>query len=124
MPQSLRPASVNVTNITVLWDRVDCQQRNGFIDSYQVAYYPTDDTNATLIQTIYGTEDDDRIFIVSGLLPRTSYTFEVQAINAVLDISGAPTSIDVSTSTPEGKLSIIIIINLKAYITYKDKDNN
>ena len=104
VPQSLRATSVNVTNITIQWDRVNCQERNGGTDSYRIVYYPTTNFNARMAQIVQGTEDSDRMFSVTGLRPQTSYTFEIQASNFLVDVHGASATLTVSTSVPQGEL--------------------
>ena len=51
---------------------------------------------------VSGTEDSDRIFSITGLPPRASYTFEVRATNPLLfGVSGAPATLTVSTTAPQ-----------------------
>ena len=94
---------MNVTGIMIQWDRVDCRDRNGPTDSYRLVYYPTSNFNARLARIVSGTEGSDRMFSVTGLPPRTNYTFEVQATNAVLDVRGMTATITVITSVPQSK---------------------
>ena len=101
--QSLSASSVNVTNITIQWDRVDCQERNGDVESYRIVYYPTLDPGDRSARTVAGTGDSDRIFTFTGLPPRTSYTFEVQASNPGLDVRGARATFTISTSAPQSE---------------------
>ena len=105
--QSLRATSVNVTNITIQWDRVDCQQRNGDTDGYRVVYYPTSNPFDRNAMTVSGVSDANRIFTVTGLPPRTNYIFQVQAFNVVLDVRGEAAHVTVNTSTPQGKSGLI-----------------
>ena len=102
----LRIASVDVTNITIQWDRVDCQDRNGRIDSYVVMYYPTSDPSESTRRaaTVSGTGDSDRMFNLPGLPPRTSYTFQVEANNPLIRDPGAVATINVSTTAPQSKI--------------------
>ena len=109
-PQSLRAASVSVTNITIQWDRVDCQDRNGPTGGYRVLYYSTSNFNVRGAEIVPGTGNSDRIFNVTGLPPRTNYTFEVQASNAVLDVRGAAAAITVSTSVPQSEFSTCVCV--------------
>ena len=106
-PQSLRIASVDVTNITIQWDRVDCLERNGRTDSYLVIYYPTSNPNGIQAVTVFGTGDSDRMFSLPGLPPRTSYTFQIEAINPLIRYPGVLATINVSTTTPQSKILII-----------------
>ena len=105
--QSLSASSVNVTNITIQWDRINCQERNGETDSYRVVYYSTSDpsTRSRSARTVAGIGDSDRIFTVTGLPPRTSYTFEVQASNTILDVRGSPATFTISTSAPLSEIT-------------------
>lgn len=109
MPQSLTPVSVSVANITIQWDRVNCRERNGPTDSYRVVYYPISNSSDRHTQTVVGTRDGDRVFSVTGLPPRTSYTFEIQASNPVLNVRGASATITVTTTPPQSKINNIII---------------
>ena len=97
-------SSVSVTNITIQWDRVNCQERNGGIDSYRVVHYPTSNFNVRTGRTVSGTGDSDRMFGVTGLPPRANYTFEVQASNTLLDQRGTAATITVSTAAPQSEL--------------------
>ena len=101
--QSLTASSVNVTSITIRWERVDCQERNGLTDSYRVVYYPTSNPSDRVAQTLAGIQDNDRMFTITGLPPRTSYTFEVQASNPIIDVRGPPAIYTTITTAPQGK---------------------
>ena len=104
--QSLTASSVNVTGISIQWDRVHCQERNGRIDGYRVVYYPTlSSDNDQIARTIAGTEGSDRMFSITGLPPRTNYTFEVQALNLFFAMHSVPAVYNYTTSTtaPQGK---------------------
>ena len=104
--KSLRVTSVNVTNITIQWDRVDCQQRNGRTDSYTVVHFPTSDSYyGRYARTVSGVSD--RMFTVTGLPPRTSYMFQVRASNPVLDVRGEVANLTVNTSTPQGESGLV-----------------
>ena len=107
--QSLTTNSVNVTGITIRWDRVDCQERNGHTDAYRIVYYPTfsSDPNDRIAQIFSGTEDNNRILSITGLPPQTNYTFEVQASNTLIDVRGPPAFYTASTTAPQGKSNII-----------------
>ena len=100
--QSLTTNSVNVTNITIQWDRVDCKERSGRTDGYRVVYYPTSNPSDAIARTLAGTEDNNRMFSITGLPPRTSYTFEVQASNPEIDVRGPPAFYTANTTVPQG----------------------
>ena len=102
MPEQLQIVSANVASITIRWDRVNCQDRNGHTDSYRIVSYPTTNPSDRLARTVVGTGDDDRMFSITGVPPQTSYTFEIQATNPSIDMSGPPASITINTTTPQG----------------------
>ena len=104
MVQSLRIRSVDVTNITIEWDRVDCVERNGGIRSYDVFFYPTSNPSDRDAQAVLGTGDSNRMFSITALPPLTSYTFEVEANNPLVRHLGAIATITVSTTEPQGEL--------------------
>ena len=107
MPQNVRIASVNVANISIQWDRVICQDRNGRTDSYVVFYYPTSDPSDKAAQTISGTGDSDRMFGLTGLRPSTNYTFEIEASNPLIRVPGVVATITVTTTAPQGEYTVI-----------------
>ena len=104
--QSLRIRSVDVTNISIEWDRVNCVERNGRIDSYVVFFYPTSSPGDQDAQIVFGTGDSNRMFSITALPPQTSYTFEVEANNPLVRDPGAIATITVSTTEPQGELII------------------
>ena len=110
MPEQLQTVTADVTNITIQWEHVNCQDRNGHTDSYRIVSYPTTNPSGRLARTVVGTGDNDRIFSITGVPPRTSYTFEVQAINPNIDMSGPPAGITTNTTAPQGKC------NCNAYV--------
>ena len=103
---------MNVTNITIQWDRVNCLERNGRIDSYVVIYYPTSNPSGIQARTISGVGDSDRIFSLPGLPPQTSYTFEVEAGNPLIRDPGAIATINVSTAAPQSKVLACLLISI------------
>ena len=119
--QSLRDTSVDVTNITIQWDRVDCQQRNGRTDSYRVVYYPISDSFYISAWAVAGVADADRMFTLTGLPPRTNYMFQVQASNPELDVRGEVANLTVNTSTPQGESGLIIpkVCTVCSYLCFR-----
>jgi hypothetical protein len=102
VPLQSLASSVNVTSITIRWD---CQERNGHTDGYRIVFYPTSssDSSDRIARTLIGTGDNDRMFSITGLPPRTNYTFEIQASNPNIDMRGPPAFYTASTTTPQGK---------------------
>ena len=78
---SIRSTPSSSTSITITWDRVACDQRNGEIDGYNVTYYPEDKDTNEITNIVLGVTESNRTFLASGLQPLTNYTFEVQAFN-------------------------------------------
>ena len=82
---------------------MDCRDRNGPTAGYRVVYSSSAAPNAFIhAQIISGTEDSDRIFTATGLPPRSSYIFQVQASNALLDVRGTAGTLIVNTTAPRG----------------------
>ena len=94
--QSLRVSSVNVTNITIQWDCVNCQQRNGPIGNYRVS------VNGEGVSRVIPRLVSSRMFTITGLPPRTSYTFQIMAVNTVLFVFGEAATLTVNTLAPQG----------------------
>ena len=93
-------SSVTSSSITVQWTRVRCTDRNSEITGYTVRYGQTGST--TVNESVSGTSNSDRMFSASGLIPRTSYTFEVAAVSSE-GTGNFSTGITVETAVPEGK---------------------
>ena len=70
-----------VTNISIQWNEVDCVERNGEITGYSVRYGQSSSTSKKTIR-INGTNAESRKFSIDELLIRTSYSFEVAAVNS------------------------------------------
>ena len=102
-PQSLRVASVDVTNITIQWDRVNCLERNGPINGYLVFAFPTSNPSR-VFDVVSGTDESDRMFSVTGLPPQISYTFVVEVLYPFSQQSAAESTIIVSTTAPQSKI--------------------
>ena len=83
---------------------MDCQERNGGTDGYRVVYYPTSNYNERMACFVPSTNDNERMFSVTELPPRTNYTFEVQASNTLEDIRGIAANLTVSTTVPQCEL--------------------
>ena len=100
VPQELNISSVNLTNITIQWDPVECSQRNGEIDGYRLIYYPTTNSNSNQSVLIYGS--DNRTFTVVGLQPSINYTLNLEAVNRNYSLFGPDIQETVVTSNPDG----------------------
>ena len=95
-------SSVTSSSITVQWGRVSCIDRNSEITGYSVRYGQTGSAT-TVMESVSGTSDSDRMFTASGLIPLTSYTFEVAAVSSE-GTGPFSTGTAVETSVFEGTL--------------------
>ena len=69
-------SSATLTSITVQWGEMPCEDRNGEITGYMVQY-TADNPPHTGTMAVSGV--DNRMVVVSDLLPRTSYSISVRA---------------------------------------------
>ena len=100
MPQPLMMLQRNHSSITVQWGRVSCIDHNSEITGYTVRYGQTDSTT-TVMESVSGTSDSDRVFTAIGLIPHTSYTFEVAAVSSE---GTGPFSTDITVETMKGMI--------------------
>ena len=98
-----------------------CRDRNGHTDSYRVIYGSSAAPYYYTIigaQIISGNEDSNRIFSATGLPPRSSYIFQVQAANVVLDVRGTAGTLIVSTTAPQGTTYVFIDVVMKHFVVH------
>ena len=81
---------------------MNCTQRNGPTDSYRVEVIGP---GVSMFSLVAGTREEDRIFTITGLPPRTSYTFGVQAVDTVRFVRGNVATLTVNTSLPQSESS-------------------
>ena len=109
--QDLTAYAVNSTTILINWKQVDCIHRNSRIVQYLVSY----DASITLREQV----SVKTSFTVTGLVPRSNYTFTVSAVG---EINGgdntAGTSDSVEEQTPK---STGIYIYIYTSILYRLK---
>ena len=74
-PQSLTVTSTTLFSITIQWGEVECLEQNSEITGYSVRYYGFRGVTANV------TGASNRMFTAPGLIPRTTYTFEVAAVS-------------------------------------------
>ena len=80
IPALISFSDVNLTSITLQWTELPCSDRNGQITGYTVEYSSTSPPPHTNTVTVSGPSNTR--LVVSGLLPRTNYTFSVKAEEA------------------------------------------
>ena len=79
---------------------------------YRVTYYPLSDPNAGGGGLV---ELNSRVFTATGLTPRTSYFFQVQAFNLFTIVQGSVADLTVTTSNPSSKLLNLQQLTLKSW---------
>ena len=89
-------STVTSENITVVWDDIDCIDRNGRITSYDVIYGVLGE--AMMMRSGIS----ERSFTADELTPFTSYTFQVRGVNS-LD-SGPYSDLIIITTAEAGSL--------------------
>ena len=103
-PPSITATVVDVTSITIQWDPLPCQHRNGHFIHYRVMYFPAfGPVNSDFVS------ENEKMYTLRRLPPRTSYEIFVQALNVATQAFSISVNLTVSTSAPSGKsLSLAI----------------
>ena len=70
------------TSIHIVWDRINCNERNGEITGYDVTYYPTMYSGYRISDYVAGTSETNRQYTATQLTPLTNYTFVVTAVSS------------------------------------------
>lgn len=95
-PQNVQNISVNATSITIQWDEVLCQHRNGIINTYRV-------TSSGI-----NTSVSNRMFTANQLLPRKKYIFYVEALS-ISSYIGPPADITLETPILQGEMLYVLM---------------
>ena len=77
-PSSVSVSEVTSSSITVQWGAVDCIHRNGDITGYSVRY----GVQGSGTQTVSVSGGEAMQTTISGLMPSTTYSIEVAAVNS------------------------------------------
>ena len=85
-------STVTSTSITVVWEEINCIDRNGRITSYDVMYGELGE----VMRMMSGISE--RSFTANELRPFTNYTFQVRGVNSV---DSGPYSDLIIITTPE-----------------------
>ena len=80
-PQSLTVTSTTLFSITIQWGEVECLEQNSEITGYSVRYETVRYYYGFSGMTTNVTGASNRMFTAPGLIPRTTYTFEVAAVS-------------------------------------------
>ena len=99
-PSNLVVASTTPTSITITWGFVPCEDRNVEITQYSGRYGPNNNLPISVIGA------SNRMFTATGLVPRTSYSFEVEAAHfnpaAFTSFRGPSATVTDTTAVPTG----------------------
>ena len=79
-PTSVRESGVTSSSITVQWGAVDCIHHNGDITGYSVRY-GVQGSGSTQTRDVSGGSDTEAT--ISSLMPSTTYSIQVAAVNSV-----------------------------------------
>ena len=76
----MRVSGRNSSSITVQWGSVDCIHRNGDITGYSVRYGEVGSAEGerTVVEMVSG-DFSVGMYTISGLIPSTTYSFQVAA---------------------------------------------
>ena len=96
-----QPSSITPVNITITWSREDCLVRKGESRHYALHYRLA---GSNTIITMENVDLNIRTYTANSLSPDTEYQFDVALVNEVG--TGPYTSVNISTSTIEGKLNM------------------
>ena len=108
-PQSLRVESSNFTSIHILWDPVNCTERNSEIVGYSISYYPSGHSRYMKSDNIFLTSAMERryYYVATQLTPLINYTFMVTAVSSYNGSSfSLPAIVAHQTNRTSGKSSI------------------
>lgn len=99
-PPSFSVPNVTLTTVTIAWSHLQCIEQNGAIRFYRVEYGHESITESMVVQS------DTTTFTANGLEPKTTYVFQVRAVNEN-NSSGLPNGSNITTSSPDGKCFIL-----------------
>ena len=77
-PQSLQVMFIRLSEVSLSWTELPCNQQNGPITGYVVRYYATCGPDRDVQQTKSVVTTGS---IIDGLTPNTEYAFQVAAVN-------------------------------------------
>ena len=86
---------MTLTSITIQWDQVPCIEQNSEIASYRVKYGII--ASSDEVRTVTA-----QMFSASGLIPMSTYSFQVAAVNH--DNTEGPYSGPIEITTPSGNV--------------------
>lgn len=102
-PSNVSARVLSSTSMLITWDEVECLQRNGIITNYNVQYEPNN--YSALPMTMITVNN---FLMVTNLIPRTNYTFQVAAENT--NGTGPNETVRYGTDLVESKQSLTIYV--------------
>ena len=101
-PQSLRGVETTSMNVTIVWDAVNCIERNSDITGYVVRYTPPSTSGNDSVM-VAGTGGAGGMVTIDGLDPSTQYSIQVAAVNSDGNIGVFSTALSVQTALGASK---------------------
>ena len=103
-PRNVTGSVLNSTSAVISWNEVNCLEQNGGITGYNVYYQPVIKNHPAPLMSSRAAK---KSLIVTTLIPRTTYTFQVHAEN--INGSGPSENITITTDAVKSEYYIIFI---------------
>lgn len=103
-------STVGRRTATFSWDPIECIERNGVITGYVMMFRWKEDENDGQLFT---RDREDRNFDTAGLIPGTTYSFQVAGVN---DINTGPFATTLITTNEESMNLLILPIGCNALL--------
>ena len=89
-------------NVTIVWDAVNCIERNSIITGYVVRFTPPSTSGNDSVM-MAGTGDAGGMVTIDGLTPSTQYSIQVAAVNSDGSVGVFSTALCMQTALLDGK---------------------
>jgi len=110
-PADLEVTSTTPTSFSIEWGDVPCTDRNSNITGYSGRYKLTE-SSYTVTAVSFNTMVGISNFTATGLIPRSNYTIEVEAVNinytSMKFFIGVPSVITATTAVSQGELQPVV----------------
>lgn len=104
-PRNVTASVINSTSTDIYWTEMNCLEQNGDITGYTVHYRPVIPKHPAPLMTLRIAK---KSLIVTNLIPRTNYIFQVHAENA----NGSGPSANITITTDAVKSEQLIFIQI------------
>ena len=101
-PQSLRGVETTSMDVTIVWDAVNCIERNSIITGYVIQFTPPSSSGNNSVM-VAGTGDAGGMVTIDGLTPSTQYSIQVAAVNSDGHVGVFSTILSVQTALLDSK---------------------